>query len=185
MTRTASNKAKWWSPGWSWKVWAVVALMLIPTFGFALWVVYEAGGQTKIDPQTLALASGNAAGPVTAITGTEHTVYHANNPLPSAAAPRQDDAYTLVWFTSTSCAACEAQTFAHGVMADYRKNVVFVEKAVDRETADEKLGIKEIPAFVWLDRTGAELGRFTEMPDESALRAEVQARIAEQEASLP
>lgn len=185
MSETANSRSSWWNPGWSWKVWGVVALMLIPTFGFALWVLYEAGGQTKIDPQTLALASGNAAGPVTAITGTEHTVYHANSALPEPRSPRQDDAYTLVWFTSTTCRACDSQLFVHSVMADYRQNVVFVEKSVDRDTADERLGVEEIPVFIWLDRTGTELGRFTDLPDEAALRAEVQVKIAEQAASLP
>lgn len=185
MARPATTKPKWWSPGWSWKVWVVVALMLIPTFGFALWVVYEAGGQTKIDPFTLSVATANAEGPVIAITGTEHTVYHASAPLPEPKAPREDGKLTLVWFTSTACAACESQAFVHEVMADYRDNVVFVEKAVDRDSDDERLGVKGPPAFVWLDPTGAELGRFSELADPQTLRNNVEARIGREGPATP
>ena len=158
----------------------MVVAMLIPTLGFALWVLYEAGGQTTIDPAMLPVARLNADGPITAITGTEHTVYHANNALPDAKSPRPDDAYTLVWFTSTSCAACNSTGFIHRAMADYRTNIVFVEKAADRENADERLGIKDLPAFVWLDREGNELGRPAVFADEAALRAEVERMIATQ-----
>ena len=177
-TQPAAPARRWWDPGWSWKVWVMVAAMLIPTLGFAFWVLYEAGGQTKIDPETYALASANAAGPVTAITGTEHTVYHANNALPSADSPRSDGAYTLVWFTSTSCARCDQTSFAHSTMAAYRGDVVFVEKAADRESADDRLGIEELPAFVWLDAEGNELGRPAPFADEAALRAEVERMLA-------
>lgn len=156
----------------------MVAAMLIPTLGFAVWVLYEAGGQTEVDPAMLSIARGNADGPITAITGTEHTVYHANNALPDAQSPRADDGLTLVWFTSTSCSACDATGFEHRVMADYRGDVVFVEKAADRESADERLGIRNLPAFVWLDRDGNELGRPVPFADEAALRAEVERVIA-------
>lgn len=176
--RTDAHTRRWWSSGWSLGVWAMVAAMLIPTLGFAVWVLYEAGGQTEVDPALLTIARENADGPITAITGTEHTVYHANNALPDANSPRSDDALTLVWFTSSSCSACDATGFEHRVMADYRENVVFVEKAADREGADERLGISSLPAFAWLDRDGNAIGRPKPFESEAALRAEVERMIA-------
>jgi hypothetical protein len=163
--RTDAHTRRWWSSGWSLGVWAMVAAMLIPTLGFAVWAL-------------LTIARENADGPITAITGTEHTVYHANNALPDANSPRSDDALTLVWFTSSSCSACDATGFEHRVMADYRENVVFVEKAADREGADERLGISSLPAFAWLDRDGNEIGRPKPFVSEAALRAEVERMIA-------
>ena len=156
----------------------MVAAMLIPTLGFAIWVLYEAGGQTEVDAAILALARENADGPITAITGTEHTVYHSNNALPDATSPRPDGLLTLVWFTNSSCSACEETGFEHQVMADYGANVVFVEKAADRENADERLGIQKLPAFAWLDGDGNAIGRPAPFPDEAALRAEVERMLA-------
>ena len=176
--RSDARARRWWSSGWSLGVWAMVAAMLIPTLGFAVWVLYEAGGQTEVDPALLSIARENADGPITAITGTEHTVYHANNALPDANSPRSDDALTLVWFTSSSCSACDATGFEHRVMADYRGDVVFMEKAADRESADERMGIKNLPAFAWLDPAGNQIGRSAPFDDEAALRAEVERNIA-------
>lgn len=152
----------------------MVLFLLIPTLGFALWVLAEAGGQTKIDPPTLAIAQDNANGPITAITGTAHTVYHSTRPLPDARAPRADGFLTLVWFTNGTCAACEDELFVHRVMAEYEDTVVFVEKATDRDTADERLEVKSVPTFVWLDAEGTELARFGAVADEAAFRAEIE-----------
>jgi hypothetical protein len=154
----------------------MVALLLVPTFGFALWVLAEAGGQTKIDPATLTLARQNARGElgeITAITGTEHTVYHSNSPLPEPRAHRQDGRLTLVWFTTTSCRQCEDQAFVHQAVADLNADFVFVEKDLGREAASSRLDISGAPTFIWLDAEGNELGRFAELPDAAALRAEV------------
>lgn len=154
-------------------MWGVVILLLIPTVGLSVWVLAEADRQTKIDPATFGLAQANADGEVIAITGTAHTVYHSPAPLPSAAAPRGDGKFTLVWFTNQTCARCQQELFVHKAMANYRSKVVFVEKATDRDNADDQLGVKDVPMFVWLDSTGGELGRFSGVADEVALQAEV------------
>jgi len=182
MNRTnppAAKSSSWWNPSWSWKVWAVVALMLIPTFGFALWVLAEAGGQTKIDPALVGVAGENSGGPVTAITGTEHTVYHSNQPLPTAASPQRDGRLTLVWFTSTTCRACEDQLFVHRVMLEF-EDVMFAEKEVGREAASDRLGVSSVPAFVWLDADGNEVGRFETATDADSFRAAVESKRGEQ-----
>ena len=172
--RTATAPSvSWWNPGWSWKVWVMVVLFLIPTLGFALWVLSQASGQTRIDPATFALAQKNAGTEITAITGTAHTVYHSNRPLPDAKSPRADGKFTLVWFTNGTCTECQDELFVHRVMADYRNHVVFVEKATDRDTADDRLGVKQVPTFVWLDDHGNELGRFGKVESEDAFVAEL------------
>lgn len=174
----APPKRKWWDSGWSWKVWAMIAVIVVPTFGFAVWVLAEAGGQTEIDGATLALASRNAAGPVTAITGTEHTVYHANEPLPDARAPREDGRLTLVWFTTPACASCQDQLFVHEAVVEFRGSIVFVEKETGRETADERLNVTSVPTFVFLDELGAELKRFGAVATEADFKAEIEALLA-------
>jgi hypothetical protein len=172
---TSQRARAWWSPGWSWRVWAIMLFFLVPTLGFALWVFSQAGGQTKIDSTLIPVASENADGSdITVITGRGHTVYHANKALPDAKSPRADDQLTLVWFTSQGCTVCEQELFVHRFMENYHGRVVFMEKAVDRETADERLGVKELPTFVWLDAQGNEKGRFGPVKDEAELRAEVE-----------
>lgn len=153
---------QWWNPGWSLKVWLMVAAMVFPTLAFAVWVLVEAGGETPIDPALRALAEANAGAPVIAISGTEHTSYHSPGPLPSAEAPREDGRLTLVWFTGPSCAPCEDMDYIHEVMADFRDQVVTVEKAVDRDTADERLGVTGLPALVVLSPTGPEVARIAD-----------------------
>jgi hypothetical protein len=177
-SRAAQKPAsRWWNPGWGWKAWAVVIAMVLPTFGLAVWVLAEAGGQSKIDPELVGLAGENSGGPVTAITGTEHTVYHSNQPLPSEATPREDERLTLVWFTTTSCAACDEQLFAHRVLAEFDE-VMFAEKDTGREPAAARLGVTKTPTFVWLDGQGKELGRFESIADEAALRAVIEEKLA-------
>ena len=177
-SRAASAKVRWWNPGWSWKVWAMVVFLLVPTLGFALWVLAEAGGQTKVDPALVGLAGGNADGPVTAITGTEHTIYHASGALPEAKAHRMDGRDTLVWFTNATCEECERELFTHTVMKEFRDHFVFMEKDMGREPAAKRLGVTDAPTFVWLDAEGNELGRFGAVADEAALRAEVEKFLA-------
>jgi hypothetical protein len=167
------KRVAWWSPGWSWKVWVMVVLFLIPTLGFALWVLASANPQTKIDAATLGIAQANAGTDITAITGTGHTVYYSIAPLPDARAPRTDHKWTLVWFTNGTCTKCEDEQFVHKVMADYRDQAVFVEKATDRDTADERLNVTQANTFVWLDAGGNEIGRFGAVADEAAFRAEI------------
>lgn len=177
---TAERHPRWWNPGWGWKVWLMVLFLLIPTLGFALWVLAEAGGQTKIDPETLVIAADNADGPITAITGTAHTVYHSSEPLVDARAPRADGRLTLVWFTSGTCKKCEEELFVHRVMAEYNDRIVFIEKSIDRDTADERLGVKDTPTFVLLDSKGTEMARFGTVADEAAFRLEVE-KVTSQE----
>jgi len=173
----AAKRGSWWNPSWSWKVWVVVAALLLPTFLFALWVLAEAGGQTKIDPSLVAIAGQNSGGPVTAITGTEHTVYHSNQPLPSASSPRDDGKLTLVWFTSTTCAACEDELFVHQVMVEF-EDVMFAEKEIAREPGAQTLGVTSVPTFVWLDANGNDLGRFDSAGDADSFRSAVEAKRA-------
>lgn len=137
----------------------MVAAMVFPTLAFAVWVLVEAGGETPIDPEIQALAEANAGASVIAISGTEHTSYHSPGPLPSAETPREDGRLTLVWFTGPSCTACEEMGYIHAVMAAYRERIVSLEKAVDRDTADERLGISRIPALVLVDAAGKEVAR--------------------------
>ena len=157
----------WLNPRWSWKVWAVVAALLVPTIGFTLWVFAQANGK----------------GDVTAITGTGHTVYHSTRPLPDAKAPQADGMITLVWFTNATCRECEKELFVHKVMADYRKSVVFVEKAIDRDTSAERLGVKQVPTFVWLDAEGNAMGSFGAVADEAQFREEL-AKMTDTDAAL-
>lgn len=184
MRPAVAPSASWLNPGWNWKVWAMVVALLIPTLGFALWVLAQANPQTKIDPATYALAQKNSGGDITAITGTGHTVYHSTRPLPDAKAPRTDGKLTLVWFTNATCTECEKELFVHKVMGDYREQVVFVEKAADRDTADDRLGVKNLPAFVWLDAKGNELGRFGAVGNEPDFRAEV-SKVVDSDAAAP
>jgi thioredoxin-related protein len=151
----------------------MVAVLLIPTLGFAVWVLAEAGDQSKIDSATFVLAGDNARSSITAITGTEHTVYHANESLVEPRAHRTDRRITLVWFTRTTCSTCEGMLFVHTVMQDFRQSAVFVEKELEREPGAERLGVTTVPTFVWLDNEGNELGRFTSVGDEAAFRAEI------------
>lgn len=149
---------QWWNPGWSPKVWLMVAAMIFPTLGFAIWVLIEAGGESPVDPELEALAAANAGAAVITIQGTEHTSYHFPGAVPSAAQPREDGRATLVWFTGPSCGNCETP-FVHRVAANYRERLVTYEKATDRDRLDEALGITDIPAFVLLDSEGRELAR--------------------------
>lgn len=184
MRPSAVPSIGWMNPGWSWKVWAMVVALLIPTLGFALWVLSQASGQTKIDPGTYALAQKNSDGEITAITGTGHTVYHSNRPLPDAKSPRADGKITLVWFTNASCVECEKELFVHRVMAEYRQSVVFVEKAADRDTADDRLGVKQLPTFVWLDADGNEMGSFGAVANESDFREQL-SKVTAKDQDLP
>lgn len=168
----------WWDPGWSWKVWAMAAAMAFPTLGFAVWVLLEAGGETGVDEAALALARSNAGGQVIAIQGTEHTIYHALDPLPSASSPRADGRPTLVWFTGPACAACEDLRGINTVMAGYRGRVVFMEKAADRDTAAARYAVGNDPVFLLVDASGEELGRFPLPEDEAAFRAALDALLA-------
>lgn len=170
----SAPSVSWWNPGWSWKVWLMVVALLIPTLGFALWVLSQASSQTKIDPAVFSLAQKNSNGEITAITGTGHTVYHSSRALPDGKSIETDGKLTLVWFTNTTCTECEDELFVHSVMAGYRDNVVFLEKSTDRDTADDRLGVKQVPTFVWLDPNGTELGRFGAVADEQAFIAEVE-----------
>lgn len=182
--RSPAASVSWLNPRWNWKVWAMVFALLIPTLGFALWVLAEATPQTKMDPALFAIAQRNSGSEITAITGSAHTVYHSNSPLPDAKAPQAEGKLTLVWFTNSSCTQCESELFVHRVMAEYRQSVVFVEKATDRDTADDRLGVKQVPEFVWLDPQGEEMGRFGAVASETAFRDEL-AEVTARDQDLP
>ncbi|MBK6319213.1 MAG: hypothetical protein IPF51_10625 [Dehalococcoidia bacterium] len=64
------------------------------------------------------------------------------------------------------------------MMKDFRKDFVFMEKEMGREPAAGRLGVESAPGFVWLDAEGNELGRFGAVADEAALRAQVDAFLA-------
>jgi len=74
ISMTPSAPAASWRRGWNWKLAAAVAAAFLLAFAAVFWTRGEAGSQTTIDPETLALAGANARGFVTAITGSEHTV---------------------------------------------------------------------------------------------------------------
>jgi thiol-disulfide isomerase/thioredoxin len=178
MQSHAARRRQWWNPGWSWKAWVIILAMVFPTIGLTAWVGLAARGESSVDPALEALARANAGSDIVTIRGPEHTAYHSLAPLPTEDAPRADGRPTLVFFSAPACAACEALQFVHRVMADYRERVVFVEKSVDRDPVSGRYGIRETPAFVFIDAAGRELARFGAITDEQAFRAKVEELLA-------
>ena len=154
----------------------MAAVVVVPVVLGTVWILAEAGGQTRIDPATLTIARLNAGGPITAITGTEHTVYHANDALPDAKAPRADGRPTLIWFTNTACAPCEQELFVHAVAAEFRDSLTFVEKEGQGDRADA--GRSDAPTFVFIDELGNELKRFGAVATDAEFKAQIEAFLA-------
>jgi len=143
---------------------AVVAAVVIAV------VVFSGGGNggtsniTSVETATmLVTAVENAGGSTISVhEGNAHTVFHADDELPTAAAPRADGRHTLVWFSGTWCHFCERmEPFAHPTAAQFSDQVVFMEKSVDHDrSAASRYGVRGTPTFVLIDAQGEEVGRF-------------------------
>ena len=167
----------WWDPGWGWKVWVMAAAMVFPTLGFAVWVLIEAGGETSVDEAALALARANAGGQVIAIQGTEHTIYHALGPAFSLGAPGRWAADAGLVHGSGVRGMRRLAGHQHGDGGVPRPGGVHGEGG-DRDTAAGRYAVGDNPAFLLVDASGAELGRFPLPEDEAAFRAELDALLA-------
>jgi thiol-disulfide isomerase/thioredoxin len=131
---------------------------------------------STVDASVQAVAAENAGGPVEALTGSRHTVYHSAAALPDETHPRADGRPTLIWFSGTWCDFCERMDpFAYDVMAAYRERAVFVEKSVDHDrNAAARYGIRGTPTFVLIDAAGNELTRFGFQPTAGLLGATIE-----------
>ncbi|MGE0538881.1 MAG: thioredoxin domain-containing protein [Dehalococcoidia bacterium] len=109
-----------------------------------------------------AMAEANSGGPVRVLRGSHHTVYHSDQALPTAAAPRADGKMTLVWFSGTWCEVCETmEPYVHQTAVGYRDQEVLIEKSVDHARDDaRRFAVRGTPTFVVLDPAGRELTRF-------------------------
>ncbi len=137
---------------------ATVALVLVALGGFFL---LRGGGSAAVAPALAAEAQANSGGPVRVLNGV-HTVFHSELPLPSAAAPRSDGRYTVVWFSGTWCEFCaQMQSYANDSAAKFRDRLVFMEKSVDDDASDaSRFHVRGTPTFVVLDAHGNEVSRF-------------------------
>jgi hypothetical protein len=163
---------------YTWKTWTIMASLLVPVVIVGYWVLFVTTPQSKVDPAMLALAERNAGGPVQAFTGPGNTVYHSTAPLPSADAPRADAKLTLVWFARTNCSDCaKMRPFAQDVAAGFTGQMVFVEKAVDRDAQAAARNVPSLPYFELLDAKGTVLAQFGYQPDRAAFEAAVQAAL--------
>jgi hypothetical protein len=57
-------------------------------------------------------------------------------------------------------------------------DVMFAEKDAAREPATARVGVGQTPVFVWLDASGAELGRFQTAESPESFRALVEEKRA-------
>lgn len=154
---------------------------MIPVAIVGYYVVFVTAGVTSVDPAVEQLARENAGGAVQAFTGPRHTVYHSTAALPSAAEPRADGKPTLVWFSETGCVECKTmESFAHQTAHRYLDKLVFVEKAIDRDSSAARYGVTTPPVFVLLDARGEEITRFGLQPNAAAFDAAVQAALLKQ-----
>jgi thiol-disulfide isomerase/thioredoxin len=163
--RRADHDARrpFWQSGWMAAVGAGAALLL------AVVAVVAVSGRSSATPATVearALAEANSGGPVRVLTGGHHTVYHSDLPLPTAAAPRTDGRFTLVWFSGTWCEVCESmEPYVNATAARFGDRVILIEKAVDVARSDAaRFRVRGTPTFVLLDPHGRELTRFNYQP---------------------
>jgi hypothetical protein len=155
-----------------------MASLLIPVAIVGYWVLFVTTPESKVDPAMQALAERNAGGPVQAFTGPGHTVYHSMSPLPSEASPRADGKPTLVWFARASCGRCgDMRPFAQEVASEFSGQMVFVEKAVDRDAEAAARNVPELPYFELLDAKGAVLAQFGYEPNRASFEAAVRAAL--------
>jgi hypothetical protein len=155
-------------------VWAVLISLMFPVAIVGYYTLFITAGVTSVDPATQQLAAEDAGGAVQAFTGPHHTVYHSMAALPSADAPQADGKPTLVWFSETGCKQCGAmESFAYQTAHRYLDQLVFVEKAVDRDASAARYGVAQPPMFVLLDERGAEVTRFGAEPNAASFDAAI------------
>ncbi len=164
----------------AWKGWAIGAVVIAALTVVAIFVFQAANRRTEEDPAVTAIARENAGGDVRVLTGTHHTVYHSESPLPTPQAPRSDGKPTLVWFSGTWCEFCEQMDpFAHETARSFADRAVFVEKSVDDDrAAAARYGIRGTPTFVLIDAKGKELGRFGFQPTAVAFNKTIASLLA-------
>jgi len=153
---------------------AVVAVMVLGGGDDTPPIVAEASDE-------LILASRNAGdGAIRVLTGRAHTVYHAEDPLPTAEMPRVDGRPTLVWFSATWCTTCERmEPFAHATANRLADDLVFIEKSVDEEPSTAaRFRVLGTPTFVLIDKAGAEVARFGYQPDAGRFEAAIREALA-------
>ncbi|HWB97192.1 MAG TPA: hypothetical protein VG672_10830 [Bryobacteraceae bacterium] len=161
----------WWDPGWNRATWILFFVFIIPVIGGMIWIGMAANGQTKVEPVTQRLAAQLAGGPVQPFQGTEHTVYQATAPLPTAAHPRSDGRLTLAWMSGTNCGNCgKMDDFAWQTLEGYASKAVIMEKDLGRQPIDARYGVTSAPAFIVLSPTGDVLARFSWQPTATALK---------------
>lgn len=161
-----------WKPFVGWGVAAALA------GGLAL-VLITSSGSSEVNDDLTALAAQSGRGEVRVITGSRHTVYHAEDPLPERATPRADGQPTLVWFSATWCEFCEQMDpFVHEVGSTFDERMVFVEKSVDHDRrAADRYGIRGTPTFVMLDAAGNEQSRFHYQSSAADFAAAIEAAL--------
>lgn len=139
----------------------IVGGILLPLLVTAFFVLFMTSSTTSVDKATESLAAQLSGGPVQAFTGPSHTVYYSAAPMPSADAPRADGRATLVWFSTTSCKECEQmESYVFKTAGKFAQQMVFLEKATDRDSSAGMYRVATVPTFVMLDARGNELGRF-------------------------
>ncbi len=148
---------------------AVFLCIFVPLAIVAAYTLFFSKTATSIDPAREALAASLAGAPVQPLTGPLHTVYFSAQPLPGAAAPRADGRFTLVWFSSTNCRDCQRmESFVYTAAQQFSSRLVFLEKAVNRDSAAARYSVDQTPTFLLLDATGTEVVRFGYQPSADA-----------------
>ena len=148
--------------------------IVLPLLVTAFFVLFMTSSTTSVDKSREALATQLSGGPVQAFTGASHTVYYSPAPMPSADAPRADGKATLVWFSATSCKDCERmEPYVFGTAGKFAQQMVFLEKATNRDSSAAIYNVTTVPTFVMLDASGKELGRFGYEGDAGAFESAI------------
>ena len=144
-----------WKPFLGWGI----AAVLVGGLGL---VLLTSSGSSEVSDELAVAAAESSRGEVRVIRGSQHTVYHSEDPLPTRRVPQADGAPTLVWFSGTWCEFCERMDpFIHGVGTAFDDRMVFVEKSIDHDrSAASSYGVRGTPTFVMLDAEGNEQSRF-------------------------
>lgn len=137
--------------------------------------VQSATQSSEVSAELEAIAIENARGPIEVYTGSQHTVYHATEPLPTQASPRGDGKPVLVWFSGTWCSFCkQMEPFAHQNANEYTGQFAFMEKSVDHDRdAAARFGVRGTPTFVFMTKTGEQVDRFSSIRDAESFRAKL------------
>src|SRR5690606_19237267 len=102
-----------------WRRAGIVAAVAVAALAVAGLAWAATSQQSSVDEGTRAIAETNAGGEVAVYTGSRHTVYHSEAPLPSPEQPRADGRPTLIWFSGTWCEFCERmEPFAHATASE-------------------------------------------------------------------